>query len=133
MSNRLSQLNRDTKPIHSQHAIAILHFTANLMRLADAGQRFHASPSELDDMSIVRDEISKCTSPIMNYSSQFVHCEGDYLTHGDLIMALNNVIIELKLRNSGNGQRDISTDEIDYIRQLINGLDECRKRVVFYR
>jgi len=103
------------------------------MGLADAGQRFHASPSELDDMSIVRDEMSKCTSPIMNYGSQFVHCEGYRLTHGDLIMALNNVIIELKLRNSGNGQRDISTDEIDYIRQLINGLDECRKRVVFYR
>jgi len=55
------------------------------------------------------------------------------LTHGELILALSNVIIELKLRNSGNGTRDIYWDEVEKIRDLVHGLDQCRKRIVFYR
>lgn len=133
VSSRLSQRNRDTAPIHSEQAIAILHFTADLMRLADAGQRFHASPSTLDEMSDIRDEISKCKTPLMNYGSSAVWSEGDMLTHGELILALSNVIIELKLRNSGNGTRDIYWDEVEKIRDLVHGLDQCRKRIVFYR
>lgn len=132
VSSRLSQRNRDTAPIHSKQAIAILHFTADLMRLADAGQRFHASPSTLDEMSDIRDELGKCKTPLMHYGSSVVYSASEMPTHGELILALNNVIIELKLRNVGSGTRDIYWDEVEKIRDLIHGLDQCRKRIVFY-
>lgn len=69
----------------------------------------------------------------MHYGSDSVYSDGEMLTHGELILALNDVIIELKLRNSGNGTRDIYLDEVDKIRDLVRGLDLCRKRIVFYR
>jgi len=133
VSGRLSQGNRDTAPIPSKQAMEILHFTAELTRLADAGQRFHASPSTLDEMSAIRDEISKCKMPLTIYGQNAVYSDGEMLTHGKLILALNDVIIELKLRNSGNGTRDIYMDEVNQIRDLVHDLDQCRKRIVFYR
>ena len=131
--DRLSQRNRDTSPVHSKAAIAILRFTAALMRLADANQRFHASPSQLDDLSAIRDELQDCKSPMMVYGDTFVHSEGEIGNHWELVLALTNVIIELKLRNSGNGQRDIMWEEIEEIRRLTNPLDKCRKQTTFYR
>lgn len=132
MRSRLSINSRDFAPMHSKQAIWILHFTVDLIHLADANQRFHANPSTLEEWADVRANLGQCKEPIMHFGSNFVHQDGELLEHRELMWAVDAVITELKLRNLGAEQRDIDLDEVHHIRGLVSQLDQCRKRVVFY-
>lgn len=132
MQQRTSRRNFEFKPIHTKEKNIILEFTRRCIRLLDDTQPIRATDTEIAELSAARDELQKCNNPIMHYGAQAVYKEGDMPTHLDLLLELNNLIIELKLRNLEHETREITTDEIERIRELTFKLDGCRKRVVFY-
>lgn len=132
MENRISQRNRDFAPIHTKEKNVILEFSIGVMKTLYANQSIHATAEQIDELVAARDELRKCENPIMNYGATAVYKEFDRPNHLDLILELNNLIIELKLRNLDRGTREITMAEIEHIRDLTFKLDRCRKRVVFY-
>jgi len=104
--------------------LKILHDTANIPFRADA--------SRLAEWSTHRADLDECEEPITHYSQYGHHNFGFTPKHSELVMAVNSLVIELKLRNTGQSERAITYDELTEIERMAVRLDECRKRVVFY-
>ena len=132
MFSRLSQLNRETIPLHHEEALWLLRFTANLINLGLHGLPFRADHDKLEEWADIRKKLTACKEPIMHYGSNFVHKDAELDEHRQLVWAVDAVMVELKLRNLNLGQREIQFSEIDAIRKMLPELDRCRKRVVFY-
>lgn len=133
MSSRIAKQDMDSQPRHERTAEWIEGLIIDLTMLAKNNQRFHASFSQLSGWSVARGDLERCVDEHFHYGSNFVHKEGETPFHHELIQLMNSLVVELKLRNIGKGQRDISLTELDEIQRLAVDLDKCRKRMVWRR
>lgn len=132
MPSRINPDRLNTRPMHHEVTMYLLRLCADLKVLRDAGQPLRADPSRLAEWSTHMADLQDCEEPIMFYGSHSVHKEGTMFKHSDLLLVANSVIGELKLRNIGEGFKDIPLFEIEELERLAMRLDECRKRTVFY-
>lgn len=133
MFNRLSQLNRDTIPLHHEETLWLVRFINDLVHLGLHGLPLRADQSKLEEWSDIRTKLNNCTEPLIEYGSNYWNKFSEQPEHINLIMAVDLLTVELKLHNLGLGQREITLNEVDQIRDMLPELDKCRKRVVFYR
>lgn len=120
------------KPKHHEAMHWILEFSRTLIYLNDAGKPFQVEDPVLDQWRVFRTDLMECSTPLMHYGSTVVYQDGVSLTHETLIWAVNALVDELRFRNWGMGQREITLAEIDNVRNLAFELSRCVERVVFY-
>ena len=131
ISRRIAKMDTDTQPRHEDTVEWIEGFVIDLTMLAENNQRFNMSFSQLAGWSMARTDLERCVDEHFHYGSNFVHKECETPFHHELIELMNSLVSELKLRNIGKGQRDISLSELHEIKRLTADLDKCRKRVVW--
>lgn len=130
-TRRINPDRFNSREMHHDAVVYLLRLCADLIRLHDANQPLRADASRLDEWSTHRADLEQCETPLIRYSQHGQFHEGDAPKHGELLLAANGLMIELKLRNVGETVSEIRISELENIRSLAMHVD-CRKRVVFY-
>lgn len=131
MSYRIDPSRLNTRKIHFESGQYLLRLCADLKVQLDNKQPLRADQSRLLEWSTHRKDFEECEAPIILYSQYGHYHEGDMQKHTDLLLAVNHLIIELKLRNADHGVIEITESQLDNIERMVMRLD-CRERVVFY-
>lgn len=136
--------DHDSRPRHADTQDALLAMIHRFDEIAEAGGYEHlrdagAAPIRLEAINTLasaRRELERCT---FNPDDLIKHAhsiaEFRMSSHGNLLMWINDLSIELKLMHGLVPHRaaDITSQQLERGRKLINELDECRQQLRFER
>lgn len=131
MNTRIDPSRLNSRKLHHDAAIYLLRLCADLKVLIDNKQPLRADVSRLEEWAKHRRDLEECESPVIRYSQYGQIKEGEMNKHMHLLMLANALVIELKLRNTGETVQAISWLDLEAIEREVMQLD-CRQRLVFY-
>jgi hypothetical protein len=132
--NRISSRNRDYRETHPEAQDWLYHFTLDLKKMfyKTSGENYQPfSMERLEEWTQHREDIETCGSFL---SEQFKSLHNPFVhDHDKEVMAINAVIINLKLMLIGE-KYELAESMIQEADRAFMEITRCRKRrVVFYR
>lgn len=144
--NRMSDRNWGTRARHHEAQMALLRMIAELRITVDAGERMGTVQQRhiIETIHQHRPGIQECydgfEDTLKTLDKPYNLMEDRLMRHIELVSWLNNLSVDVKLMSVPDAERlplhrsrTIDTARLDEGKRLVNRLDECRERLVFYR